>query len=28
MVPELAVKRFICWEFLGIGGQAADTKGK
>jgi hypothetical protein len=28
MVPELAVKRFICWEFLGIGGQAADTTGK
>ena len=22
--PRLAIKRFICWEFLGIGGQAVD----
>jgi hypothetical protein len=28
MVPDLAVKRFICWEFLGIGGQAVDTTRK
>jgi len=27
-VPDLAVKRFICWEFLGIGGQAVETTRK
>ncbi len=26
--PRVAIKRFICWEFLGIGGEAAGSPGK